>query len=142
MNAITRKSNAVYGLGGGVTQDDEVLKGAKLPTIRNVVRCVRYHVQQGNGFMSLFEASKKVYPQIKNFYVKAGLKDKIINDKSAINELKRYVEKDNKFCNMSKERRESEEGKAMLAEHILDLDKNIFTNCEECSWSTFWQPWR
>ena len=28
MNAITRKSNAVYGLGGGVTQDDEVLKGA------------------------------------------------------------------------------------------------------------------
>ena len=41
MNAITRKSNAVYGLGGGVTQDDEVLKRAKLPTIRNVVRCVR-----------------------------------------------------------------------------------------------------
>ena len=59
MNAITRKSNAAYGLGGGVTQDDEVLKGAKLPTIRNVVRCVRYHVQQGNGSMSLFEASKK-----------------------------------------------------------------------------------
>ena len=75
--------------------------------------------------MSLFEASKKVYPQIKNFYVKAGLKDKIINEKSAINKLKRYVEKDNKFRNMTKERKESEEGKAMLAEHILDLDKTV-----------------
>ena len=38
--------------------------------------------------MNLFEASKKVYPQIKNFYVKPGLKDKIINDKSAVNKLK------------------------------------------------------
>ena len=111
MNAITRKSNTVYGLDGGVTQDDEVLKGAKLPTIRNVVRCVRYHVQQG---MSLFEASKKVYPQIKNFYVKAGLKDKIINDKSAINKLKRYVEKDNKFCNMTKEEEKAKKGKLCL----------------------------
>ena len=55
----------------------------------------------------------------------------MINDKSAIYKLKRYVEKDNKFQNMTPERRESEEGKAMLAEHILDLD-NIFINCEEC----------
>ena len=114
MNAITRKSNAVYGLGGEVTQDDEVLKGAKLPTIRNVVRCVRYHVQQGNGSMSLFEASKKIYPQIKNLYVKAGLKDEIINDKSAINKLKRYVEKDNKFCNMTKEDEKVKKGKLCL----------------------------
>ena len=75
--------------------------------------------------MSLFEASNKVYPQIKYFYVKAGLRDKIINDKSAINKLKRYVEKDNKFRNMTKERRESEEGKAMLAERILDVDKTF-----------------
>ena len=112
MSNSTRKISAVYGLGEGVTQDDEILKGAKLPTVRSVIRCVRYHVQQSSGTITLFEAPKKVYPQIRNFYFKAGLKDKMINDKSAINKLKRYVEKDNKFRNMTQERRESEEGKA------------------------------
>ena len=57
MSNSTRKISAVYGLGEGVTQDDEILKGAKLPTVRNVIRCVRYHVQQSSG--TLFEASKK-----------------------------------------------------------------------------------
>ena len=84
MSNSTRKTSAVYGLGEGVTQDDEILKGAKLPTVRSVTRCVRYG-QQSSETITLFEASKKMYPQIRNFYFKAGLKDKMINDKRAIN---------------------------------------------------------
>ena len=121
MSTRTRNKSADYGLGGVVTQDDAILRGAKLPTVRNVIRCVRFDVQNDNGNVSIYEASKKVYPLIKDFYVKAGLGDKMISEKSSINKLKRYVEKDNKFHNMTQERRESEEGKSMLAERILDF---------------------
>ena len=52
------------------------------------------------------------------------LKDKIMNDKSAINTLKRYLRK-YKFRNKTQEKKENKKGKTMLAEHVLDMDKSF-----------------
>ena len=52
------------------SQDDEILTGSKFSTTRNVIQCKQYYFQKSNGNINLFEVSKMVFPQIKEFYIK------------------------------------------------------------------------
>ena len=79
--------------GGKITSDDAILKGAKLPTNLQVIRCMKYHQQFEN--LNQWDSAEVVLKQVKLYYAKANLEDRLISDSSAKKKLIRYLTKDN-----------------------------------------------
>ena len=73
--------------------DDEVLKGSKLPTNRQVIQCMKFHQQFKN--LNQWETAESVLKQVKLYYANANLEDRLIADDSAKKKIIRYVKKDN-----------------------------------------------
>ena len=74
----TRSSKAIYGLGNAVTEEDGTLTGVRLPTCRQVFRCVMWHIQKEMGEDKQTQALKWksasiVLSQLKTFYAKANI---------------------------------------------------------------------
>ena len=67
--------------GGNITVDDEVLEESKLPTNRQVIRCMKFHRQLKN--LNQWESAESVLEQVKLYYAKANLEDRLIADDSA-----------------------------------------------------------
>ena len=79
--------------GGKITSDDAILKRAKLPTNLQVIRCMKYHQQFEN--LNQWDSAEVVLKQVKFYYAKANLEDRLISDSSAKKKLIRYLTKDN-----------------------------------------------
>ena len=45
----TKSARAIYGVGNAVTEGDGTLTGVRLPTCRQVLRCVTGHIQKKIG---------------------------------------------------------------------------------------------
>ena len=70
----TRQSSTIFGLGSRITQDDEHITGSRLPTSLQVLRCLRYHLEEGRSERrSRWEAAKLVYTKVAIFYDKANI---------------------------------------------------------------------
>ena len=70
----TRQSAAVFGVGSGITKDDENITGSRLPTNSQVLRCLMYHIDDGlNLNRPKWESAKLVLAKIASFYEKASI---------------------------------------------------------------------
>ena len=72
---LTRQSSVIFGLlGGGITEVDGEITGARLPTGQQVLRCLMYHLQSGSKKNnSKWETCKVVLEQVVDFYAKANI---------------------------------------------------------------------
>ena len=62
------RSTAIFDniLGGKITVDDEVLKGSKLPTNKQVIRCMKFYQQFKK--LSQWKSAESVLKQVKLYY--------------------------------------------------------------------------
>ena len=104
----TRKSAEVFGLGQAITEDDFLITGARLPTYRQVLRCLMYHTQPDKKTKinkSRWEAAKAVLSQVREFYKKAGRP--IITERKACERIIAFLDENSKIRNIPMRRRES-----------------------------------
>jgi len=70
----TRQSNAVFGIGTGITRADPEITGSKLPTNSQILRCYMFHQHEGLTLnRTRHENAKIVLKQIIPFYNKANI---------------------------------------------------------------------
>ena len=83
MTATRASANNITG--EKITSDDAILKRAKLPTNLQVIRCMKYHQQFEN--LNQWDSAEVVLKQVKLYYAKANLEDRLISDSSAKKKL-------------------------------------------------------
>ena len=136
----TRKVAEIFGLGPGITVLDEKLTGAKLPTNRQVLRCLLYHIEDGLGDnLTKTQAANLVLLKVKPFYEKANIP--MIQDISACKKMVQILESNAKFRAILKARGDKpnvtkllEENKKFLSEtfQLWTPDaESIMTNAED-----------
>ncbi|KAI4828698.1 hypothetical protein KUCAC02_022776 [Chaenocephalus aceratus] len=69
----TSSRSLVFGLGPSITSEDGIITCAKLPTGRQILRCMLAKKPGANGALSQFEATKGVLEQVRPFYKKANI---------------------------------------------------------------------
>ena len=73
-NPGTRKTKNIFGLGKGITEDDSLITGSRLPTCRQVLRCMMYHLQKGaSKNQTKWECAITVLHRIVPFFGKANI---------------------------------------------------------------------
>ncbi|CAL8391348.1 unnamed protein product [Arctogadus glacialis] len=60
----TSSRSLVFGLGPSITSEDGIITGAKLPTGRQILRCMLAKEPGANGALSQFKAAKVVLEQM------------------------------------------------------------------------------
>lgn len=106
----TRNSTYVYGLGPAITEDDSVIKGVRLPTCRQVLRCTLYQLE--NSSMTKYQAANIVYTQVAEFYHKANIP--MITEIKSCQKITALVEENKKLRAIPVNRRENLSSKAKL----------------------------
>ena len=101
----------MYGLGPAVSIDDVHLPKSKLPTVRMVLRALKYLTTEkvASGNRTYYE-SAKVYPQIEYIFGRAGVplqstltgSDPEVKEMTVSKKLVKILEKDKSFRKMPK----------------------------------------
>lgn len=110
----TSSRNLVFGLGASITNNDGIITGAKLPSGRQILRCMLYncdaqlHAKRpgSTGALSRFEAAKVVLEQVRPFYAKANIP--MVSDRRACDKMVALVDDNNKLRHIPQARRSSE----------------------------------
>ncbi|XP_033962512.1 uncharacterized protein [Pseudochaenichthys georgianus] len=110
----------VFGLGPSITSEDGIITGAKLPTGRQILRCMLGKKPGGNGALSQFEATKGVLEQVRPFYKKANIP--MVSDKRACHKMVDLVYANNKLRKISQAKRSSETTAKQLEKMECRLD--------------------
>jgi hypothetical protein len=100
----------VYGLGPAVCKDDLHLPKSKLPTVRLVLRAVKYLATEkvDTGNRSYYDCAKALYPQIEALFGMAGipLQSKVADHKfkevTVCRKLVKILEDDKSFRKIQK----------------------------------------
>jgi hypothetical protein len=117
----TRKEAQIIGLGGKITHDDEFLTGCKLPTIRQIIRCYKFHkdiIGLDND-----ESMKEVISQIELYYKKANIP--LLSYPSLKKNIKDELKHNNNCRKMNLQYRESKAGKTSLEKENLRLNSTF-----------------
>lgn len=79
----TRSASTIWGLGSGITEDDAVITGCRLPSCRQVLRCMLFYMTRdqegavaqvgGQSGRSKWDAAQLVFSQVADFYKKANV---------------------------------------------------------------------
>ncbi len=101
----TSSRSLVFGLGPSITSEDGIITGAKLPTGRQILRCMLAKKPGANGALSQFEAAKVVLEQVWPFYKKANIP--MVSDKRACHKMVDLVNANNKLRKISQAKRSS-----------------------------------
>lgn len=110
----------VFGLGPRITSEDGIITGAKLPTGRQILRCMLAKQPGANGALSQFEAAKVVLEQVRPFYKKANIP--MVSDKRARHKMVDLVNANNKLRKISQAKRSSETTAKQLEKMECRLD--------------------
>ncbi|KAJ4930285.1 hypothetical protein JOQ06_019290 [Pogonophryne albipinna] len=108
-----RSRSLVFGLGASITNADGMITGAKLPSGRQILRCMLYNCDVQlhdkrpgmNGALSRFMAAKVVLEQVRPFYAKANIP--MVSDRGACNKMVELVDVNNKLRRIPQARRSS-----------------------------------
>ena len=74
ISKVTRQSSRIFGLGEAVTAESAEIRGSKLPTCEQVLRCLMYHIQQGSSERrTRWQSAKMVLSKVAAFYDKANI---------------------------------------------------------------------
>ncbi|KAI4830172.1 hypothetical protein KUCAC02_001822, partial [Chaenocephalus aceratus] len=99
----TSSRSLVFGLGPSITSEDGIITGAKLPTGRQIIRCMLAKKPGANGALSQFEATKGVLEQVRPFYKKANIA--MMSDKRTCHKMVDLVNANNKLRKISQAKR-------------------------------------
>ncbi len=105
----TRQSKTIFGLGPSVTKDDAIITGCRLPTNRQVLRCMLYYTtipDDTNQNKSKWSAAKIVLAQLMIFYQKANIP--VISEIKCCERLVNLLEENAKIRAIPKDRRTSQ----------------------------------
>lgn len=92
----TRHSSNIFGLGNKINSDDSKIKGSKLPTNLQVLRCMMYHIEEGlHENRTKWKSSKLVLSQLKEFYGKANIP--IISERKACEKIIKLIDENAKL---------------------------------------------
>lgn len=116
----TSSRSLVFGLGPRVTSEDGIITGAKLPTGRQVLRCMIAKQPGANGALSQFDAAKEVLEQVRPFYKKANIL--MVSDKRACHKIVDLLNANNKLRKISQARCSSEVAVKQLEKMESRLD--------------------
>jgi len=111
-------------LGDGITEADGTITGSRLPTSRQVLRCLMYHYQQGipeNKTRTM--AAKVVFAQVSIFYRKANIP--MISDKKSCEKIIKLLDNNSKLRAIPTSRRSTASTLAKVQQHQLELDKTF-----------------
>ncbi|KAK5901429.1 hypothetical protein CgunFtcFv8_026302 [Champsocephalus gunnari] len=100
----TSSRSLVFGLGPSITSEDGIITGAKLPTGRQILRCMLAKKPGANGALSQFEATKGVLEQVRPFYKKANIP--MVSDKRPCHKMVDLVNANNKLRKIKLEKME------------------------------------
>jgi len=120
----TRQSNAVFGIGTGITRADAEITGSKLPTNSQILRCYMFHQHEGLTLnRTRHENAKIVLKQIIPFYNKANIPT--ITEKKACEKIISLFQKNAKLRELPVNRRSSSSAQAKLKETEIELSKTF-----------------
>uniref|UniRef100_UPI00358E1E58 uncharacterized protein n=1 Tax=Myxine glutinosa TaxID=7769 RepID=UPI00358E1E58 len=110
----TSSRTLVFGLGASITNEDGIITGAKLPSGRQILRCMLYncdaqlHAKRPSsiGALSRFEVAKVVLEQVRPFYTKANIP--MVSDRRVCDKMVALVNDNNKLRRIPQARRSSE----------------------------------
>ena len=92
----SRKTTEIFGLGAGVTEFDADITGTRLPTNRQVLRCLMYYIESGFSInRTKIQAAQIVLERVKVFYDKGNVP--MIQDISACKKLVKLLDVNSKF---------------------------------------------
>ena len=78
---MTRSSGSIFGLGNALAPEDADIKGCRLPSSKQVLRCMMWHINDGhNSNRSKRDAARIVLQRLTPFYQKANIP--VISEKS------------------------------------------------------------
>ena len=87
----TRQSATIFGLGNAITTKDSMLTGARLPTSRQVLRCLMFYVQEGaSENRTKWQSAKLVLSMLVPFYEKANIP--MISERKACERMNQLLE--------------------------------------------------
>lgn len=102
--ATTRQSSTIYGLGNAVTKDDGEITGSRLPTSRQVLRCMMHHVQEGASTkQTRWESAKLVLTKLLVFFEKANIPT--ISERKACERIIKLLDDNAKIRAIPRDRR-------------------------------------
>lgn len=88
----TRNSGSIFGFGNKVTAEDAEITGIRLPTYGQVLRCYKYHQEQGlSDKKTKRDIAKIVLDKVKQFYEKGNIP--MTADKTACEKIIDYSER-------------------------------------------------
>ena len=116
----TRQSSVVVGLpGGAITASDS---GARLPTNRQVIRCMLYSIESGcKTNTTKWEACNAVLQQVREFYEKANIP--MNSDRICCTKMMRLMADNAAIRAISIKRRDTETSRRRLAAMRTMLDE-------------------
>lgn len=120
----TRKQAKIFGLGRGITSDDAEITGSRLPTSRQVLRCMMFHLQQGaSKSLTRTEAAKVVLGKVTTFYDKAHIP--MISEIKACQKMIKLLDENAKLRAIPLGRRSTPTVLAKLKQMDTDLNKTF-----------------
>jgi len=120
----TREKKAVFGIGSGITEADAEMKGCRLPTNEQVIRCYMFYRQAGLSLMrSSRDNAKIVLKKVIPFYQKANIPT--ITEKRACEKIIELCEKNSKLRALPLDRRSSASAIHKLQQAEADLKKTF-----------------
>jgi hypothetical protein len=124
MTSATRKSSEVFGLGQDVSADDSDITGSRLPTGRQVLRCLMFHVKDGlSTRRSKWDSAKLVLSKITPFYGKGNIP--MIADRKACEKILKLLEVNSKLREIPIARRDSSANMVKLQHNDDELSKTF-----------------
>ena len=118
----TRQSCLIFGLGSKITAEDSEIKGARLPTSEQVLRCIRYHLTDGGTRRenrTRWESAKLVLAKIVVFYQKANIP--MISDRKACEKMIKLLDDNDKIRAIPLERRST----AATVKKVSDMEEKL-----------------
>ena len=129
----TRQSSVVFGLpGGAITASDSVITGARLPTNRQVIRCMLYSIESGcKTNTTKWEACNAVLQQVREFYEKANIP--MNSDRICCTKMMRLMADNAAIRAIPIKRRDTETSRRRLAAMQTMLDETFIVWSQNCT---------
>ncbi|XP_078286949.1 lethal(3)malignant brain tumor-like protein 2 isoform X2 [Rhinoraja longicauda] len=121
---VTRKTAEIFGLGSGITSSDAEITGSRLPTCRQVLRCLMYNLQKGVlESRTRTEAAKIVLSKVLPFYGKANIP--VISEGKACQKMIKLLDENAKIRAIPMARRKASATLAKLTQMDTELNKTF-----------------
>lgn len=124
ISMITRKSSDIFGFGQDVSSRDSDITGSRLPTGRQILRCMMFHVKDGlSTRRQKWDSAKIVLSKTTPFYRKGHIP--MIDDRNACIKILELLEDNSKLRAIPIARRKTSATIAKLQHHDEELSKTF-----------------